>query len=254
MLADHYGRYTDSLRNTLTTLIHPLEQIASYPYKFAQWLQQATPTLEHVMSENQKLQTENLLLKSQILSLTYYQKEAQRLEKLLGTTASLTQYNTQIANVIFYSQLPLSQFLTLDKGKYDNIQLQQTVIDAYGVMGQIIAVTPWSSRVLLITDPDHQVPVRIRRTGQRGMLTGIGHDKLRLDFIPNSSSVKVGDLIETSGLGKIFPAGYPIAKITSVKTLIESPYLEILADPTAKISLSYKLLVLSKKTTAGSLK
>jgi len=254
MLADHYGRYTDNLRNTLTTLIHPLEQIASYPHKFAQWLQQAPPTLERVLSENQKLRTENLLLKSQILSLTYYQQEAQRLEKLLGTTASLTQYNTQIANVIFYSQRPLSQFLTLDKGKYDNIQLQQTVIDAYGVMGQIIAVTPWSSRVLLITDPDHQVPVRIRRTGQRGMLTGIGHDKLRLDFIPNSSSVKVGDLIETSGLGKVFPAGYPIAKITSIKTLIESPYLEILADPTAKISLSYKLLVLSKKTTAGPLK
>lgn len=246
MLADHYGRYTDTLRSAIITLIHPLEQIASYPHRFSLWLQKERSTLDTLALENQKLRTENLLLKSRILSLSHYQQEAKRLEKLLGTSASLTNHKIQIANVIFYSHLPLSQFLEIDKGKYDGIQPHQAVIDAYGIMGQTITITPWSSRVLLITDPDHQIPVRIRRTGQRGMLTGIGHDKVRLDFIPSSSSVKAGDLIETSGLGKVFPAGYPVAEVTSVKTLIESPYLEVLADPTAKISLSYKVLVLSK--------
>ena len=247
MLADHYGRYTDMLRLGLTTLIQPLEQVANYPQQLSQWLTHRQSTPKALALENQKLRTENLLLKNQIQSLSHYQQEAKRLEKLLGTSASLPDYQPQIANVSFYSHRPQAQFLEIDKGRQEGIQPQQPVVDAYGIMGQTTLVMPWSSRVLLITDPDSQIPVRIRRTGQRGMLTGIGHDQTRLDFIPSSSSVKTGDLIETSGLGQVFPAGYPIAEVTAVRTLPESPYLLILAQPTAKISLSYKVLVLVKK-------
>lgn len=246
MLADYYGHYTASLRQALLTLTYPLEKVAITPKKFFQWLEEDSQNLQTLQQDNTKLKTENLLLKARILELEHYRQEAKRLEKLLGTSAGLQSHPIQIANVIYYSQLPLSQFLVIDKGSLEGVPPQMPVIDAYGILGQTIAVTPVSSKVLLITDPDHQMPVRLRRTAQRGILSGIGHDKVRLDFIPKESSIKAGDLIESSGLGGIFPAGYPVAEVESVHSTPESPYLDIIAKPTAQISLSYKVLVLKR--------
>ena len=246
MLADHYGRYTETLHATLTTLVTPLEEIAHYPKQLSLWLQHSQTPLDRLKQENQKLHTENLLLKEQILALSHYQTETERLQQLLGTTATLAHYQPQIAEVIFSSRLPFSQYLEIDKGKLDHIQSGQAVVDSEGILGQTTTITPFSSRVLLITDPDHQMPVRIRRTGQRGMLTGIGHDKLKLDFIPQQSNLKVGDLIESSGLGGVFPLGFPVAQIDHVIAQPASPYLEVTAHPIAKITSAYKVLVLTK--------
>ncbi len=164
----------------------------------------------------------------------------------MGASATLSPYHPQIAEVIYSSRLPFSQYIEIDKGQIDHIHTGQAVVDSEGILGQITVITPFSSRVLLITDPDHQMPVRIRRTGQRGMLTGIGHDKVKLDFIPKSSNLKVGDLIESSGLGGIFPSGFPVAEVEQITAPSESPYLEIEARPTAQITTAYKVLVLSK--------
>ena len=247
MAADHYGQILGSVRSVLLTTLTPIERVATLPQQIYKLVTTDFTSINSLEMENQQLKTEVLLLKAKQLQLANLQLQVERLESLLGTTGKITNQTVQIATVVFYSSNPLSQFLTLNKGSLDNVKVHQTVIDSQGIMGQIIETTPTTSRVLLITDPDHQIPVRIQRTGQRGILNGTGHDNAQLSFIPVNSEVKVGDVIESSGLGGLFPSGYPVAKITQIEIQGDNPYFNISASPIAKINQSHKVLIISQK-------
>ena len=247
MAADHYGQILGSVRSVLLTTLSPIERAATLPKHIYQLVTTDFTSINSLEMENQQLKTEILLLKAQQQQLANLELQVERLESLLGTTGKITNQTVQIATVTFYSSNPLSQFITLNKGSLDKVKNQQTVIDSLGIMGQIIQTTPTTSRVLLITDPDHQIPVRIQRTGQRGILNGTGHDNAKLSFIPVNSEVKVGDIIESSGLGGIFPAGYPVAKITQIDIQGDNPYFNISATPIAKLNQSHKVLIISQE-------
>ncbi len=246
MVIDHYSQLLSNFRNLLLTTIEPIEKAATLPLEAYQYFQQDFRTIEELKNKNQQLQTENLLLKSKQQQMTKLQLEVKRLNQLLGTASQLPSNESQIANINFYSRSPFAQFLTLDKGRLDEVKIQQSVIDSKGLVGLITQVTPTSARAQLITDLDSQIPVRIQRTGQRGILTGLGHNQLSLQFIPNTSSIIVGDLIETSGLGGVYPKGYPVAIVASLKNLKDEPYYEIMADPIAEINQVEKVLILSQ--------
>ncbi len=247
MAADHYGKLMGSFRSVLLTTLNPIEQAATFPKQVYDLVTTDFTSMDELKLTNQKLKTEILLLKAKVQQFNNMELEIARLEGLLGTTGKMDNQSVQIATVTFFSSNPLSQFITLNKGNLDKVAEQQVVIDEQGIMGQIINTTPTTSRVLLITDPDHQIPVRIQRTGQRGILTGTGHDSVTLLFIPKNSSVQVGDLIESSGLGKVFPSGYPVARISKIKELEEDPYLEITATPVANSRQAHKVLILTQK-------
>ncbi|VAW44986.1 Rod shape-determining protein MreC [hydrothermal vent metagenome] len=248
MAADHYGQLMGSFRSLLLTTINPIERIASLPKQLYLFTTTDFTNIDTLKLENQQLKTELLLTKAKQQQFSNLQLEVSRLESLLGTAGQINTQSLQIATVTYYSNNPLSQYLTLDKGQLKNVAEQQTVIDSKGIMGQIISTTPTSSRTLLITDPDHQIPVRIQRTGQRGILSGTGHDTTELSFIPKNSLVEVGDLLESSGLGGVFPAGYPVAVITQIENKGGNPYLDITATPVADLSRSHKVLILSQAT------
>ncbi len=247
MSADHYSQLTGNFRSALLSTINPIEQVASVPKHVYQWATTDFTSIDTLKIENQKLKTEILLLKAKQQQFANLEMEVDRLESLLGTTGKMTNQSVQIATVTYYSSNPLSQFLTVNRGYLNGISAPQTVIDSKGIMGQIITTTPTSSRVLLITDPDHQIPVRIQRTGQRGILSGTGHDTTKLGFIPKNSQVQVGDILESSGLGGLFPAGYPVATISQIEYMGDNPYLEITAQPIAQLHQSNKVLIISKE-------
>ncbi|BCN92875.1 hypothetical protein THMIRHAM_06600 [Thiomicrorhabdus immobilis] len=247
MAADHYGQILGSVRSVLLTTLTPIERAATFPQQIYHLVTTDFTSINALERENQQLKTEVLLLKAKQQQLVNLELQVQRLESLLGTTGKITNQSVQIATVTFYSSNPLSQFLTLNKGSLDKVKKQQTVIDSQGIMGQIIQTTPTTSRVLLITDPDHQIPVRVQRTGQRGILSGTGHDHTQLGFIPVNSAIKVGDMLESSGLGGIFPAGYPVAKITQIETQGDNPYFKVTATPIAKLNQSHKVLIITQQ-------
>lgn len=250
MVMDHYSHLLSNFRSLLLTTLEPIERTASLPLEAYKWMQQDFTTISQLKIQNQQLQTENLLLKAQQQQLTKLKLELDRLNKLLGTASQLSSNgNIQIAAVNAYSMNPFSQHYTLNKGSLDKIKQGQTVIDAAGLVGQITSVTPFSSRVLLITDPEIQVPVRVQRTGQRGTLTGLGNDQLSLMFVPNSSSIKQGDLLETSGLGGVYPEGYPVAVVDKINFLKDQPYYEISALSVSDLSRVQKVLILSPEKT-----
>ncbi len=248
MAADHYGQLMGSFRSLLLTTISPIERLATLPKQFYQLTTTDFTNIDALKLENQQLKTELLLVKAKQQQFSNLQLEVSRLESLLGTAGKINTQSLQIATVTYYSNNPLSQYLTLNKGQLKNVVEQQTVIDSKGIMGQIISTAPTYSRVLLITDPDHQIPIRIQRTGQRGILSGTGHETTQLEFIPKNSLVEVGDLLESSGLGGVFPAGYPVAVITQIENKNGNPYLDITATPVADLFQSHKVLILSQAT------
>ena len=245
MASDYYGQYMGSFRNVITTTLEPFERAADLPIQLHHWYMQGVTDLALLESELLQVKTENLMLKVRLQRLDSTELELDRLQRLLGTTGRMTTQSLRVASVLYYSSSPISQYLTINKGGMDGVKTNQAIIDAYGVLGQVISLTPVSSRVLLITDPDHQLPVRVQRTGQRGILTGLGHDRLNLDFVPLSSRVEVGDILVTSGLGGVFPPGYPAAEVTSVTQNPGMSYLTIKAKPLSDINSSYEVLVLS---------
>lgn len=251
MAADHYGQLLGSVRSALLTTLNPIEHLAQLPSQIYTSVTQDFTSIDELRQENNKLKTELLLLKAKMQQHANMQLEIERLQSLLGTTGKVANQQVQIASITFFSSNPLSQFISLNKGQLDKVKPQQVVIDEQGIMGQIVETTPTSSRVLLITDPDHQLPVRIQRTGQRGILTGTGHDQVVLRFIPKNSALQIGDLIESSGMGNVFPEGYPAARITQINELKDDPYLEVLAAPVAKLRQAHKVLILSPQDPAN---
>ena len=247
MAADHYGQILGNVRGALLTTLAPIERAATFPKQIYTLVSTDFTSIEALERENQQLKTENLLLQAKQQQLANLELQVERLESLLGTTGKITNQEVQIANVIYYSNSPLAQFVTLNKGRLDGVQKQQTVIDAKGIMGQIVDITPLTSRVLLITDPDHQIPVRIQRTGQRGILQGTGHDNTQLNFIPANSEIRQGDILESSGLGGIFPSGYPVARVNQISVEGDNPYLKITASPIAELNQSHKVLIISEE-------
>lgn len=244
MAADRYGEMVSEIRSVLLTGLKPIEQLSSLPKGLLNGIDRDIADFDELKRQNEILQTEILLLKANQQQLINLQQEVSRLEGLLGTTGKITDYSVQIATVSQFSQNPISQFMTLNRGRQDGVSVQNTVIDANGVIGQIVDTAAFSSRLMLITDPEHLLPVRLQRTSQRGILKGLGYDNIELNFIPTNSNVKVGDIIETSGLGGIFPSGYPVATVTKVIEQTSNPYLKILAQPVSEFNKAYKVLIL----------
>ena len=110
------------------------------------------------------------------------------------------------------------------------------MLDDAGCIGQTTHVGPWSAEVILITDPEHAVPVRIERTGLRTIAVGAGDTgSLALPYLPANADVKAGDLLVTSGLGGVFPAGYPVARVTEVHRDAVQPLAQVRAAPLAHV-------------------
>jgi len=151
----------------------------------------------------------------------------------------------QLAPILDLDLDPTHQRLVLDAGSGDGVRIGQVVIDAGGVVGQIIAVTPMHSTVLLLTDPDHALPVAVLRNGVRLVAHGTGRsDRLTLGSIPLSSDVKVGDLLVTSGLGKRFPAGFPIGRVVALRPDDSRAFLVGAVRPAAQLDRGRDVLLL----------
>jgi rod shape-determining protein MreC len=144
--------------------------------------------------------------------------------------------------------------LVLDKGADASVYLGQPLIDARGLMGQVVEVSRFTSRVLLITDATHSVPVQVNRNGVRAIAEGTGSlDRLEIHHVAATTDIREGDLLVTSGLGQRFPIGYPVATVTGVERDPGQPFARIAARPTAALDrVRHVLLVFARKDTGGS--
>lgn len=216
LVLDHRGGWLSQLRARANVLAQPLWAIAGLPARLGDVLSETAATRSGLVAENRTLRNALLISGARVARLQTAAAENERLRRLLGADRR-GGLDVQLAPILDIDLDPTRQRLVLDAGTRDGVTVGQSVIDAGGLVGQIIAVRPGSATVLLITDPDHAVPVIVARTGVRLVAYGQGRsDRLALPNIPLSGDLKVGDVVITSGLGGRFPAGFPVGTVVAL--------------------------------------
>lgn len=235
---------TDPLRYQLNGLFSPVYEVMSWPGRFSEWLVEAGMSGEAVREENRFLKNQLLVLSGRLQKFSELAAENARLRGLIDSTV-VVDGRVLIAEIVGVDADPFRHIVMVNKGLPEGIYVGQTVLDARGIMGQVIEVGPQASRVMLIADREHALPVRVARNGIRAVLAGNGEiDELSLQYVPESADVKVGDLLLSSGLGLRFPAGYPVGIVTRVNKSGGSEFAAITARPVAELDRSRHVLML----------
>ncbi len=243
IVADHRQHHLDFLRSTLSVLVYPLHYLASLPAALVHGVQGKLADEEQLRSQTRALHLENLQLKGRLQLFEALEAENMRLRDLLGSSFKVGD-RVLIAELLAVDLDPYRQQVLVDKGSSSGIYLGQAVLDANAVMGQVIRVSPLSSTVLLITDPDHSLPVQVNRNGLRTVAVGTGFiNRLALPHLPKNADIRVGDLLVTSGLGGHFPAGYPVARVSDVRVEQGKPFATVQAEPTARLDRTHEVLL-----------
>jgi rod shape-determining protein MreC len=241
---DHKMNSFEPARGFLQSLVSPLQYLATAPKQMMNWAADNIITRRKLLADNQQYKINELVFHEQALKLDIVERENNRLRALLASPLR-GDAKKMVAEILSVDSDPYTQQVVINRGANDSVYEGQAVIDDEGIVGQILHVGTTSSRVLLITDITHAVPVRISRNGLRLIATGSGViDRLSHNYVPHSSDIRTGDLLVTSGLGSKFPEGYPVAKVTGVIQDESRAFSQIQSQPLAKIDrLRYVLLL-----------
>nr|WP_091331769.1 rod shape-determining protein MreC [Allochromatium warmingii] len=243
LIADHHQHHLELLRTTLSLVTYPLQLAADRPSQLFREARERLAGQDQLRDENSGLHRENLLLKARLQQFESMEAENARLRDLLGSSLDVGE-RVLIAEIMGVELAPYRQQVLLNKGTNAGVFVGQPVLDANAVMGQVIRTNSFSSVVLLITDSDHALPVEINRNGLRTIAAGTGPNQdLELLYIPKNADVRVGDLLVTSGMDGRFPAGYPVARVKTVRQDPDNPFTTVLADPTARLDRSREVLL-----------
>lgn len=244
MVLDHRGGYLGLLRRTASALVEPAYRLAAFPADVARATRTAVTTQDRLAGENRELREQLLLAQARLNRLDTLVAQNARLKDLLDAQKNLG-LSVQFAHLVDVDLDPFRHRIVLDVGARQGIEVGQPVIDAHGVMGQVVEVLPNTAVAMLITDPTHAIPVVIERTGLRTIAYGSGAiDRLDLPNIPISADVRPGDRLLTSGLGGRFPAGFPVGEIRTVSNDRSGMFAAATARPAAALDRSGEVLLL----------
>jgi len=243
MIADQRSHALDGLRDHLATATRPLLWLVEQPSRLQRFTAFLTMRAEE-FEAFEKLRQQQLQLMARVQRVAALEAENRRLRALLSSSEVL-EARALVAEVMAASQDPYQQRLTLNRGSADGVYRGQAVIDAHGVLGQVVRVHRTTAIALLITDPDHGIPVEVNRTGLQTMAMGRGDGhSLSLPFLPGNADLRVGDLLVSSSLGGRFPAGYPVAEVREIRYTPGDPFMEAIAVPSARVNQSRQVLLL----------
>lgn len=235
MVVDQRQQHLDTVRNAIGAAVHPLRVIVDAPVSVWHWLRETTASRNALLLENSRLNTERLLTHARLQRYAALEAENARLLAMLEATSRVRD-RVRVAEIMSVSGNPFRHAIVIDKGLSDGVYEGQAMIDADGVVGQVIEAGLLSSQALLISDPDHALPVEVNRNGLRTIAFGTGeYARLDLPFLPNNADIEEGDLLVTSGLGGAFPAGYPVAVVETVTRVPEEPFAQVSARPAAAL-------------------
>ncbi|BDU19946.1 rod shape-determining protein MreC [Dyella sp. GSA-30] len=244
MVLDHRNGWIWRIRYSMSVVVEPVYRLAGLPAAGMRTLTVAFADRKLLTEQNQRLREDLLLANAKLNRMAAVAEQNQRLKGLLDTQHSL-ELNVQLARVIGMDLGTNQQRLVVNLGARDDIKQGQVVIDAHGVIGQIVEVLPTTSIVMLVTDPNHATPVMVERTGLRTVAYGVREgDQLSLPNVPMAADIRAGDKLLSSGLGGRFPPGFPVGEVLSVGQSQSGMFLEARARPTADIDRSDDVLIL----------
>lgn len=241
---DQRTQQLQPLRQVLSTAAYPIDILAALPSTSWAWLTETLTSRSALQTQNNELRKQQLLQNARLQRMEVLAQENLRLRALLKSSSRL-QSDVLVAEVVTVDMDPYRHAITINKGLAHNIYDGQPLLDAYGVLGQIQTAAGMSSQAVLITDANHAIPVTVNRSGVHTVAYGTGApDSLNLPHLPNHSDIQEGDLLVTSGLGELFPAGYPVAEVTKVTRDYGQPFASITAKPTAHVTETRHVLLL----------
>lgn len=227
--------WLDPLRRQLSVVVAPFYSITNFPSRVNEWRQETFVARAELLQENEQLKTELLIHQRKLQQMAALAAENVRLRRLLNA-AELLEEDILVAEIIGVSPNPLTHTVVINRGVEHGTYVGQSVLDARGLMGQVTEVGEGYSRVLLITDSAHAVPVQVNRNGVRTIAEGTGHmHRLNLRHVANTTDIREGDLLVSSGLGQRFPAGYPVAVVEEVERDPGQAFATISARPMVQL-------------------
>lgn len=252
MTVDHYGNsYLQSIRGNLASLVSPLYHIIDFPLSSAHWVVTHLGLRTDLAAENHRLRRENLYLQFRLQRLRDVQAENERLQALLHSSAKITE-RALIGEIMGVDLTPYGRAIVINRGAADDVREHLPVVDEQGILGQIIHVHPFSSTALLLTDANHAIPVQVVRSGERTIAEGMGGNLLSLLYLPNTTDIQVGDALITSGLGGLFPSGYPVAEVVKVARNPGDPFVTAHARPVSRMERNREVLIIWSQLEATS--
>ena len=244
MVIDHRENHLDTVRKTIGAAVYPIQIVVDAPFRFWGWISESTAERNELQLEVGRLKAEQLLTRAELLQLTALRAENDRLRDLLDARPR-SRDDIRVAEIMAVDANPYRHSFVIDIGERDGVYTGQAIIDADGIVGQVLEAGLTTSQAILIRDPSHALPVEVSRNGLRTIANGTGEfDRLDLPFLPNNADIRPGDVLVTSGLGGAFPAGYPVAVVGSVNRIPQAPFADITAVPAAALDQVREVLLI----------
>lgn len=251
MVADARLNIATPLRAVVSVALAPLQWVVMQPVQAVRGFGGYFGSLQQARAEAQRAES-NLLQQVQRAALVEHL--AQENESL----RSLLKMNTRLgapavgAEVLYDAADPYGRKVVVNRGQTHGVTSGSAVMDGYGVIGQVTQVYPFTAEVTLLTDRDQAIPVLNTRTGQRSLAFGLPDrrgDRLELRFVPANTDLRVGDVLTTSGVDGVYPAGLPVAQISHIERRGESGFARVECTPTAQVAGALRVLVLTAART-----
>nr|WP_087145454.1 rod shape-determining protein MreC [Crenothrix polyspora] len=249
LVTEHKSPRLDALRSSLSVLVDPVKYLVDTPIVALKNAKESVSAYSVLKEENKKLREDQFITKSRLLKFDALEKENIHLRALLENSFKLGE-QVLIAELLSIKMVPYEHIVVVNKGTRFGVHPQQPVLDTNGVVGQVFRALPFSSEIMLITDLNHAIPVQVNRNGLLTIAVGSGQiNRLNLPFLPNNADIRPGDLLITSGLGGIFPPGYPVGIVDNFTPESTKPFPTITATPKAMLDRNRELMIVWSKSS-----
>ena len=242
MVADQRYQQIDRIRESLSRVIYPMQRAVDFPFRATDWVTGSFADRSRLRQENLALTTRLRLANLQLQRFAVLEEENRRLRDMRANTTGIAE-KVLVSSILNVDLDPFRHRVLLDKGAVDGVFKGQAVLDGDGIFGQVSKVNAATAEVILISDAEHAIPVQSNRSGVRTIAVGTGdQNKLSLPFVTVESDLQPGDLLLSTGLGGVFPPGYPVAQVSKVKRA-GSTFALVEAKPTAKLDQAREVLL-----------
>ena len=241
--------YLQNFRGSLSTLFAPIYLVVDLPSHVVEWVSDKGSEKAKLISENEQLRNEMIELKVKLQTYNNLVLENQKINLLLNSSYALPSYKAKLAQIKSISQTRLKKQIVINKGGNDGIRKLQIALSSDGVVGQVVQTNPFYSVVRLVNDPTLHVPVKSLKNSSRGITKGVATSEggMIIEFLPIDSNVSIGDIFVTSGIGSIYPSGYPVGRVIEFEKYANTEFLSIKIEPIVDMSQVEYILIISEE-------
>ena len=242
MILDKRYDQLSSIRRGLSVVVYPLQVAITSPFEAWDWLRDSLRSRDALRADRARLEQELRIARFRLQRFDALETEVRQLQALRENTTGVA-HKFIVGDVMNVDLVAFRARVLVDKGARDGVFVGQAVLDEGGVFGQVSRVSELTCEVILISDATHATPAQVNRNGLRTVVLGSGDpNHLKLPYVSTAADIVKGDLLVTSGLGGVFPAGYPVGTVIDVRRDPAASLAEVEVQPAAALDRSRLLL------------